>query len=143
MRMTRGLMHRIVCPPGVVWRVDRFVGPYVCIAEKIAWRNNDVTECRDIINGPEAVFRPLGVVRRFVVVSGEGRRGRDVMPTEMPFSVSVLRIHPGGVCLFHEWIPILWWAAGIDGDEGKSRWDGNQTTYTIFWSCSLRCRYFS
>jgi hypothetical protein len=67
-------MHRIVCPPGVVRGVDGFVRPYVCIAEKIAGRDNHATEHGDVVDGPKAVFRPLGVVRRFEAVSMEGRK---------------------------------------------------------------------
>jgi len=38
------------------------------------------------------------------------------MPTEMPFSVSVLGVYPSGVSLFHEGVPILGWATGRNGD---------------------------
>ena len=36
----------------------------------------------------------------------------------MPLSVPILRIYPSRVGLFHERIPILWWAARKAGDEG-------------------------
>lgn len=71
-------------------RVDGPVGPDVRVADKIAGRNDDITERWDVVNGSKTVLRSLGVVRR-----------------EVPFSVSVLGIYPSGVSLFHEGVPIL------------------------------------
>lgn len=48
--------------------VNRLIGSDVRVAEKIAWRDHDVTEHGDIVNGPEAILRSLGVVRRFATV---------------------------------------------------------------------------
>ena len=42
------------------------------------------------------------------------------MPTQVPFPVSVLRVHPCGVGLFHEGIPVLRRAARGDGYERGS-----------------------
>jgi len=68
-RVRRGVMHGIVHPLTVVLRVDRFIGSDVRVAEKIAGGDRDVTKCGDIINGSEAIFRPLGVICRFAAVS--------------------------------------------------------------------------
>lgn len=90
MKGSRYLMQGIVWPLGVMGCVDGPVGPDVRVAEKIAGRNDDITERWDVVNGSKTVLRSLGVVRR-----------------EMPFSVSVLGVYPSGVCLFHEGVPIL------------------------------------
>jgi len=70
--------------------VDGLVGSDVGVAEEVPKGNDDVTEGGDVVNGPEAVLRPLGVVRR-----------------QVPLSVSALGVDPGGVCLLHERVPIL------------------------------------
>ena len=44
-----------------------------------------------------------------------------MMPTQVPLSVSTRRVHPCGIRLFHERIPIFWWATEKDGDERESR----------------------
>lgn len=78
MREPWGLMHGVVRSMSAVGRVDRFAGPDVGVAEKIARRDHDVTEAGDVVNGSELILRSLGVIRRFVMVSkeiGEGRKG--------------------------------------------------------------------
>ena len=102
-------MHGVVRPLSIVGlRVDGFVGSNVRVAEKIAGGHDDVAERGDPVDGSQAILRPLGVVSRFGTVSDEKRgEGREETLTEMPFSVSVLRIHPGGVGLLHERIPVL------------------------------------
>ena len=66
-----GLMDGVVRPLSAVRYVDRFVGPDVRVAEEIGGRDHDVTEHGDVVNGSEPNLRSLGVVRRFVTVSGE------------------------------------------------------------------------
>jgi hypothetical protein len=56
--------------------VDRFVGPDVRVTEKIARRDHDIAEDGVVIDGSESIFRPLGIVRRFVTVSMERAEGR-------------------------------------------------------------------
>lgn len=52
MRWPLGLKCGVVRPLGVVgFRVHRFVGSDVRITEEIAGRDDDVTECGDVVNG--------------------------------------------------------------------------------------------
>lgn len=120
MRESRGLI--VVCPLGVVRvGIDGLVGSDVGVAEEVAKGDDDVTERGDVVNGSEAVLRPLGIVRRFGQVSdGEGWGGQKRL-TQMPLSVSVLGIDPCGVGLLHERIPVLRRAAGKEGDEEMRR----------------------
>ena len=58
--------HGVVCSLSVVrLGVHGLVGSNVRVAEKIAGRDDDVTERGDSVNGSQAILRPLGVVRRF------------------------------------------------------------------------------
>ena len=77
MRGPRGLIHGDVRPLSVVGvRVYGFVGSDVGVAEKVPRRNDDITECRDIVNGPQVFLSPLGIVRRFAKVNG-GKQKKD------------------------------------------------------------------
>jgi len=52
MRGSLGLMCRVVRPLGVVgFRVYGFVGSDIRITEEIAGRDDDVTECGDVVGG--------------------------------------------------------------------------------------------
>jgi hypothetical protein len=145
MRGSSGLVDGVVRSVGGVGLcVDGLVGPDVRVAEKIAGRDGDVMERGDIVNSSQVILRSLGEIRRFATVSGAKRRERREALTQMPLPVSILRVDPCGVCLLHERIPVSGRVAARDGDErGGCGVDGNQSTYTISWSRSLRWRYFS
>ena len=151
MRGPRGLIRGVVYPLGVVgFRVYGLVGSDVRIAEKVARGDDDVTEGRDIVNGPQVVLRSLGVVRRFA--KGKRRRTRRGAKGRslrchflLPFSVLT---HAEYVC-FTKGSQSFGGLLGREKERRRSvrecvvRPMGNQLTYTIFWSCSLRWRYFS
>lgn len=58
-------------------RVDGSVGPDVRVAEKIAGRNDNITERWDVVNSSKTVLRSLGVVCRFFAMSMERTEGRE------------------------------------------------------------------
>ena len=73
MRGSWGLIDGVVGPLGVVRVcIDGLVGSDIGVAEKVAMGDYDVTERGHVVNGSEAVLRPLGIVRRFGRVSDGG-----------------------------------------------------------------------
>lgn len=68
------LVHGAERPLSVVrLGIHRLVRSDVCVAEKIAGGHDDVAERGHVVNGPEAILRSLGVVRRFGTVR-DGKR---------------------------------------------------------------------
>ena len=122
MRGPWDLIHGAEGPLSVVrFGVKRLIRPDVRVAEKIAGGDYDVTERGHVVNGSKAILRSLGVVRRFATVSNGKRKGKRDMLTQVPLSVSTLRVDPCRIGLLHEGIPIFRGAAGKDGDERGSR----------------------
>jgi len=92
MRWSWSLINGVVWPLGAVGlHVGRFVGSNVRVAKEITRRHVDVTEHGNVVNSSQAIFRPLGVVRRFATVNN-GRQGGEQMRVLrchflLPFSV--------------------------------------------------------